>query len=103
MFKAWCAFRSLIFYAFIAVTLCVGVPFIFLLALFPFRFRFKIIKAWTFLMRHACRWICGIRFKIEGLQHVPKGPVMIFSRHESAWETLVFSDLFPMNCFVVGA
>lgn len=95
------ALRSLILYVVIAVTLCIGVPFVFLTSLFGFKGPFAIIRFWTRLVRHAARWICGIRYKIEGLENVPNEPIMVFSRHESAWETLCFSDIFPMNCFVV--
>ena len=103
--KIFYAFRSLFFYFFAAVTLCLGVPFVFLLAVFPFRYRFPIIAVWSRLMRHSLFWICGIRTNV----HWPKGmslktlhgPYVICSRHESALETLVFSGIFPMNCFVV--
>jgi len=85
----------------LAVTIVLGFPIIFFLALFPFRVRFAFIRSWTCLVRNLAKWICGIRFKIEGLENIPAGPVLIFSRHESAWETLAFSDWFPMNGFVI--
>jgi D-glycero-D-manno-heptose 1,7-bisphosphate phosphatase len=103
--KGFYAIRAFLFYLFAFVTLCLGVPFIFLLSPLSFRYRFRIISAWSALMRHSMRWICGIRVKIEWPEGFSKsrlqGPYVICPRHESALETLVLPGLFPMNCFVV--
>jgi 1-acyl-sn-glycerol-3-phosphate acyltransferase len=96
--------RSLLFYIFAGITVIILVPLVFLLALFPFKYRFVVISYWSYLMRFGMRWICGIRLKVEW-QDPEKlaltGPYIIFARHESALETLVLSDLMPMNCFIV--
>jgi 1-acyl-sn-glycerol-3-phosphate acyltransferase len=103
--KLWYAFRSGVFYGLAFITLCLGVPFVFLLSLFSFQYRFKIISAWSQLVRRLLYWICGIRTELvweEGFSPSDlKGPYVICSRHESALETLVFSGIFPKNCFVV--
>jgi D-glycero-D-manno-heptose 1,7-bisphosphate phosphatase len=103
--KSFYALRAFLFYLFAFVTLCLGVPFIFLLSPFSFKYRFGIIAAWSALMRHALRWICGIRVNMEWpkgfSKQKMKGPYVICARHESALETLVLSGIFPMNCFVV--
>ena len=99
------ALRSLLFYVFASVSLCIGVPFVFLLSMLPFKYRFSIIVIWTRSLRHALFWICGIRVVLKWpkgwSQKKLKGPYVICSRHESALETLIFSGIFPMNCFVV--
>lgn len=41
------------------------------------------------------RWLPGITYSMEGLEHLPKGPSIILCRHESTWETLAFLALFP--------
>lgn len=57
-------------------------------------------RSWSRLVTHLARWICGIRFRIEGLENLPNRPVIFFSKHQSAWETLVMPSLLPANCFV---
>ena len=47
------------------------------------------------------RWSLGIRYQVEGWQHVPKFPVIIMSKHQSAWETLFLDGYFPSQCWVV--
>jgi 1-acyl-sn-glycerol-3-phosphate acyltransferase len=95
------AIRSFLFYLFASVTICIGVPGIFLLSGLPFKHRFKIIHFWSKCMRFGMRWICGIRLEVTRSDGMLTEPVVIFARHESALETLVLSALFPMNCFVV--
>ena len=95
------AMRSCVFYSVFVITLLVCTPFMLCFAFCPFRYRFAVIRLWTKTLRWAAKWICGIHYRIMGQENVPNQPCMIFARHESAWETLCFSDLFPMNCFVV--
>lgn len=103
--KIFYALRSFLFYLFAAVTVCIGVPFVFLLAFLPFKYRFFIIALWSKAMRQGMRWICGIRVNViwpkgQSVKTL-KGPYVICSRHESALETLVLPGICPMNCFVV--
>ena len=37
---------------------------------------------------------CGITFRIEGQENIPKGPFVLISNHQSTWETFVLSYLF---------
>ena len=39
------------------------------------------------------RLVCGIRYRVEGQEHLPTGPCLIASTHESSWETLFFHVL----------
>jgi len=34
--------------------------------------------------------ICGLRHEIRGLANLPSGPFIIASKHQSAWDTLIF-------------
>ncbi|KMY86006.1 1-acyl-sn-glycerol-3-phosphate acyltransferase [Candidatus Paraburkholderia calva] len=43
----------------------------------------------------------GIRYTIEGMEHLPDGPAVLLSKHQSAWETLAFPALMPHPlCYV---
>jgi len=46
------------------------------------------------VLRWLLRVVCGIDYRLEGMEHMPKGPVLIASQHESTWETLFFHALF---------
>ena len=32
--------------------------------------------------------ICGIRYQTKGFENFPDGPVIVLSKHQSAWETI---------------
>lgn len=34
--------------------------------------------------------ICGVRHEVRGLANLPSGPFIIASKHQSAWDTLIF-------------
>ncbi len=58
-------------------------------------------RAWA---RVILRWVeisCGIRYEIEGAEHVPAGPAVIMAKHQSAWETLFIEAMFPFQCWIV--
>lgn len=39
--------------------------------------------------------LVGLRYRVEGLGHLPPGPCIIASKHQSAWETLFFHTVRP--------
>ncbi|WP_043458513.1 lysophospholipid acyltransferase family protein [Azohydromonas australica] len=44
------------------------------------------------------RWICGVRWRIHGMEHLPKGKneaVVLAAKHQSTWETFAFPALMP--------
>ena len=61
----------------------------------PRMVRYRVISAWSRLMLQCLRHICGIRWRVEGREHIPRHPAVILSKHQSAWETMAFQKLFP--------
>ena len=68
---------------------------------FPLRVRYQVISTWSRLMVVAARWICGIRYEVRGLENLPAEPCIVLSKHQSAWETLVFQKIFPPQVWVL--
>lgn len=57
---------------------------------------------WARLALAGLRTICGIRYQLEGAEHLPRGgPALIASRHQSAFDTLVWLTLLPRCCYVI--
>ena len=45
--------------------------------------------------------LCGIRYRVQGMENLPDGPVILAPKHQSAWETLAFTMLMPRPlCYV---
>ncbi len=39
--------------------------------------------------------ICGIRYEVQGYENLPDAPVMLLSKHQSAWETIFYLCNMP--------
>jgi 1-acyl-sn-glycerol-3-phosphate acyltransferase len=64
---------------------------------FPFsaRGRYRAITAYNHLVIWLARWVLGIRYVVEGREHLPQRPAIILAKHQSAWETVAFLCVFP--------
>jgi 1-acyl-sn-glycerol-3-phosphate acyltransferase len=61
--------------------------------------------AWLRLAIWGARRICGVRYQVQGMQHLPSqdrlAPVILLSKHQSTWETFAYPVLMahPL-CYV---
>jgi 1-acyl-sn-glycerol-3-phosphate acyltransferase len=95
------ALRSLLFLlASLLVTPFYGVV---VTALGPFSFHaaFAAAAQWARLILWLARVCCGIRQDVAGLENVPDFPVVIMSKHQSAWETLFMEANLPPQCWII--
>src|SRR3954471_4853438 len=93
--------RSLLF----AVALVLfTVPYSFIaLATFPLGrlARYRIISGWSRAVLWLARVLAGIPYRVEGLENFPQRPAIILSKHQSAWETIAFQQIFPPQVHVL--
>ena len=57
--------------------------------------------AWGNSVLWMLRIICGIKYKVTGLENIPKTPFIIASKHQSAFETALFWKLFYIPTFIL--
>ena len=62
--------------------------------------RYRMAKSWCRPILQGARWICGIRWRVEGLENVPATPHIVMSKHSSTWETLSLNQYFPPLAYV---
>lgn len=61
---------------------------------------------WLRLVIWGARVICGVRHRVQGIEHVPaaddgRAAVLLASKHQSAWETFAYPVLMPHPlCYV---
>ena len=61
----------------------------------------KAARAW---IRGVMSWLavtCGLRYRIEGREHLPSGAAIVAAKHQSAWDTLIFHLLLEDPIFVL--
>ena len=69
---------------------------------FPFRARHQLfVKTWALVVINLCRFICGVRWRVKGLENIPTTPCVIISNHQSTWETFFLQTLVTPQIQVV--
>ncbi len=67
-----------------------------------FKIRWKIGHVWCAIIGWITKVTCGLTYEVEGWEHInPQQPVIIFSNHQSAWETLALRYILPPHSVVI--
>jgi 1-acyl-sn-glycerol-3-phosphate acyltransferase len=61
----------------------------------------SMVKAWGRWNIWLMRATCGTRVKILGTGRIPKGPLIIASKHQSMWETFALFSLIDQPIFIL--
>lgn len=93
-------FRSSLFAVlFYSSTILLGVVYIPLMALPRRAFSFM-ARIWVRSVLAIVEGVAGIRYELRGRENLPPGPFIVASKHQSAWDTLIYNVLFK-NCAYV--
>ncbi|MDP6304993.1 MAG: lysophospholipid acyltransferase family protein [Alphaproteobacteria bacterium] len=83
--------RSLVFqflFFFLTMVICVtAAPGVFLTR----RFATRVESFWAWCMLWVLKATVDIDFEVRGREHLPDGPMILASKHQSAWDTIVFA------------
>jgi 1-acyl-sn-glycerol-3-phosphate acyltransferase len=71
------------------------------LFLLPFAYRFAFVRTFAVMNVFLLKHLCGLNYEVEGLDNIPDGTAIIFSKHQSTWETMALQLIFPPQTFVV--
>ncbi|MEW6691089.1 MAG: lysophospholipid acyltransferase family protein, partial [Pseudomonadota bacterium] len=63
--------------------------------------RYRFISGWSLAVLWCLRLLCGVRWRVQGREHLPRRPAVILAKHQSAWETLAFQRIFPPQVHVL--
>jgi 1-acyl-sn-glycerol-3-phosphate acyltransferase len=68
----------------------------------PFFRRYAIISQWAIFVIWWLRVTCRLDYRVSGLEHLQGiDTAILFSKHQSAWETLAFQSIFPPQVWVL--
>ena len=97
--RAVWALRSLLFVLWMAATV---IPWAILMLLLSIFVRGKRLywptMVWLRMAVAGARWICGVRYRVQGMEHLPdaadeNAAVVLAAKHQSTWETFAFPTL----------
>lgn len=85
------------FYLNTVIYLIVALPTFFM----PYRAIIAVAKSWGRTNLVLLRVIAGIKVEIRGAEKIPQGPLIVASKHQSAWETFALLPLFDNPVFIL--
>lgn len=87
--------RSLLFAVLIVIATVIWAISCFAFLLLPYRQRYWMIIRWNVFICYAAKYVCGIHWHVKGFDNLPDAPVILLSKHQSAWETIFYCWLMP--------
>jgi len=82
--------RSLLFSLLMLAATVIWVWVCLLAAPLPYSQRYYVTGRWNVFVIWLARVLCGIRYQIKGYENLPDAPVILLSKHQSAWETIFY-------------
>lgn len=94
-------FRSLAFTVGSLIALVIVAFIGMLLVVLPFKLRYYWVTRWAWFNIHWLRITCGINYVIEGQENIPQQTCIVFSKHQSTFETLLLQLVLPPQAWVL--
>jgi 1-acyl-sn-glycerol-3-phosphate acyltransferase len=63
--------------------------------------RWRIIAGWPQFAFWLSRHLLRIDYEVRGREHIPAAPCVVLSKHQSAWETIAYTTIFPPHVYVL--
>ncbi len=93
--------RSFLYTVFLFLSVPVHATAVVLLGPFGHRICYRAAVNWASLNLYLLDRLCGLRFTVEGTEHIPSEAAVLYWKHESVFEALVGAVVFPPQTWVV--
>lgn len=93
--------RSLVFFTGMLLTAIFYTPFSLAAWSLPPVARSRFIGGWARMIVAWLRFTCGLSHRVIGIDNLPEEPCVILSKHQSAWETIAYQEIFPAQAWVL--
>lgn len=93
--------RSLAFNVYFYLNITIWLILLIPAALMPPSVLWRMIGAWSWLNAFMLRHLAGTDVEFRGREHLPVGPAIIASKHQSAWETVCLLHVLDRPAFIL--
>ena len=80
-------------------TLVMALP-VLVTAIFSRRLSLYFAHMWLKINLLGLRYICGLKWQVEGKEHIPQTPCVVLAKHQSTWETYFLPTILPPTVYV---
>jgi 1-acyl-sn-glycerol-3-phosphate acyltransferase len=88
---------NLLFYLNTLIYLIIALPTFFM----PYRAIIAVARSWGRTNLVLLRFVVGIHIEVRGAEKIPKGPIIVASKHQSAWETFALIPELTNPTFIL--
>ena len=67
----------------------------------PLRWRYRLAMPWVRFAIWLVKHVLGITYRLIGAENIPPHAAIVFSKHQSAWETLALRVFLPPHSVVI--
>jgi 1-acyl-sn-glycerol-3-phosphate acyltransferase len=93
--------RSILYQVILVVVVIPYCVLVYCAAPFPRQFRWQVIAGWPRFAFWLSRHLLGIDYEVRGRENIEREPCVILSKHQSAWETIAYTSIFPPHVYVI--
>jgi 1-acyl-sn-glycerol-3-phosphate acyltransferase len=61
----------------------------------PYNKRYWVTARWNVTVIWLAKVLCGIDYRVKGMENLPDTPAILLSKHQSAWETIFYLMYMP--------
>lgn len=61
----------------------------------PYNKRYWVTGRWNVFCIWMAKVVCGIDYRVKGMENLPDSPAILLSKHQSAWETVFLLQAMP--------
>ena len=94
------ALRSLVFVAWLYLSLALFAVGMSPALLLPHRFALGVVKAWARFVLFGLRWIAGVRVEFRGLEHRPTGRALVACKHQGMLDIIIPFVVLEDPCII---
>ncbi|MGS0743084.1 lysophospholipid acyltransferase family protein [Glaciimonas sp. GG7] len=87
--------RSVLFLTIMTIATVVWAIACLFFAPFPYNKRYYLTSRWNVFIVWLAKVLCGIKYRVIGAENFPDAPVVVLSKHQSAWETIFLLQMTP--------
>lgn len=97
--RQWLASIVFTAYLFLSVPFYAAATFVALVV--PGASPFAVARAWSVSVLAALKWLCGLDYTVDGVEHLQGRNGVALLKHSSAWETIAQFVIFPHQTWVM--
>ena len=92
--------RSLAFWIVFPVSLVLFATLLILTVPFSLKTRWALVQRWVHFILWWLRITCKLSHEVQGAEHITPEAGIVFSKHQSTWETIALQQIFPLQVWV---